>query len=58
MGTITIKHFWSSFHRWINGAPSEYISLAMITVAILLIIVAVFAPAEIKAVVLAWVVFP
>lgn len=53
-----MKRFLSKFHHWINGAPDGYITAALIIIGILNILAALIMPAEFKAVILAWELFP
>ena len=58
MDTATIKEYYNKFHNWISGAPNVYISAALTIVGIFAIFIALIAPPELKATILAWMVLP
>lgn len=61
MGTSavnTIKQTWSKFHEWLKGQPDSFITVALILTAVFGILVALHAPTEFKAILLAYWWFP
>ncbi len=50
--------FFSDLRKWLKGAPDNALTAYLVIVAILSLMVAFFAPAEVKLVFLVWMVAP
>ena len=58
IATVNIKETWKRFHEWLKGQPDSFITVALIVTAVLGILVALTAPTEFKAILLAYWWFP